>query len=446
MLYFAPMRNLYLTNRFFGLSGCVALFFVLAYIVPMCFPVALTFFVLAFVLTLVDILFLFQKSISLSADRKLPKLLSLGDSNRILLEIKNTAPRPLSLVIIDELPVQFQERDFSIHLELQGRAEKSVSYELTPVIRGEYEFGVVNIFASTYISLVQRRFRSGEPMQVPVYPSVLQMKQYEMLAFHRLTSQEGLRKIRRIGHSYEFDQIKNYVQGDDYRSINWKATGRFNKLMVNQYDDERSQQVYCLIDKSRTMKMPFNGLSLMDYAINTSLAISNVVLKKYDKAGLITFSDKIGTTIKADRKGNQLNKILHALYKEKERPNEANYELLYHIARKLINGRSLVLLYTNFESMYALDRVLPLLRRINKFHLLIVIFFENTEVQEFVKKEVKTVQGIYTNTIAQKFLAEKRAMAQKLNQHGIQVILTRPEDLSMNTINKYLELKSRGMI
>ena len=192
--------------------------------------------------------------------------------------------------------------------------------------------------------------------------------------------------------------------------------------------------------------MPFNGLSLMDYAINTSLAISNVVLKKYDKAGLITFSDKIGTTIKADRKGNQLNKILHALYKEKERPNEANYELLYHIARKLINGRSLVLLYTNFESMYALDRVLPLLRRINKFHLLIVIFFENTEVQEFVKKEVKTVQGIYTNTIAQKFLAEKRAMAQKLNQHGIQVILTRPEDLSMNTINKYLELKSRGMI
>jgi uncharacterized protein (DUF58 family) len=331
-------------------------------------------------------------------------------------------------------------------MEIQSGEEKAVSYELTPLARGGYEFGVVNVFASTNINLVQRRFRLGEIMQVPVYPSVLQMKQYEMLAFNRLTSQEGIRKIRRIGHSYEFDQIKNYVRGDDYRSINWKATGRFNKLMVNQYEDERSQQVYCLIDKSRTMKMPFNGLSLVDYAINTSLAISNIVLKKYDKAGLITFSDKIGATIKSDRKANQLNKILHALYKETERPVEANYELLYHIARKLINGRSLILLYTNFESMYALDRVLPLLRRINKFHLLIVIFFENTEIQEFIKKEVETVQGIYTNTIAQKFLAEKRAMAQRLNQHGIQTILTRPEDLSMNTINKYLELKSRGMI
>ena len=440
------MRNLYLTNRFFWLFGILAVIFTLSYLLPLLFPVAIVFFIISVGVVLIDIVFLFQKNISLSAFRKLPKLLSLSDANRIILEIKNESHRPLHLSIVDELPIQFQERDFEIKMDLPAGEERSTSYELTPVTRGEYEFGVINIFASTNIKMVQRRFRLGEKMPVPVYPSVLQMKQYEMLAFNRLTSQEGIRKIRRIGHSYEFDQIKNYVRGDDYRSINWKATGRFSKLMVNQYEDERSQQVYCLIDKSRAMKMPFNDLSLVDYAINTSLAISNIVIKKYDKAGLITFSDKIGATIKADRKANQLNKILHALYKEKERPLEANYELLYHIARKLINGRSLILLFTNFESMYALDRVLPLLRRIHKFHLLVVIFFENTEIKDFVKQEAETVEGIYTNTIAQKFLAEKRAMAQKLTQHGIQTILTRPEDLSMNTINKYLELKSRGMI
>lgn len=440
------MRNLYLTNRFFGCMGFVALCFVLSYIVPFFMPLALAFFMLTVALTIVDIILLFQKNISLEAKRKLPKLLSLGDANRIYLTIKNNAQRKLDLTVIDELPIQFQERDFEMHLALEGGEESTLQYELTPVKRGEYEFGVVNIFASSSIQLIQRRFQVGEKMEVPVYPSVLQMKQYEMKAFNRISSKEGIRKIRRIGHSYEFDQIKNYVRGDDYRGINWKATGRRHKLMVNQYEDERSQQVYCLIDKSRVMKMPFNDLSLVDYAINTSLAISNIILKKYDKAGLITFSDKIGATIKADRKANQLNKILHALYKEKERSSEANYELLYHIARKLINGRSLILLFTNFESMYALDRVLPLLRRISKFHLLIVIFFENTEIEKFVKEEVETLQGIYTNTIAQKYLAEKRAMAQKLNQHGIQTILTPPEDLSMNTINKYLELKSRGMI
>ncbi|MBI5914774.1 MAG: DUF58 domain-containing protein [Bacteroidetes bacterium] len=440
------MRNLYLTNRFFALFGFVALLFATSYIVPPWYPVAITFFCLAVALTVADVLLLFHKKIKVEAERHLPRLLSLSDPNKVSLDIVNRSPRALRLTVIDELPVQFQLRDFEQKIALHGGESQALAYELRPLTRGEYGFGVANIFAETKIGLVQRRFRAAGPMSVPVYPSVVQMKHYESLAFNRVNNQQGLRKIRRIGHSYEFDQIKNYVPGDDYRSLNWKATGRFSRLMVNQYEDERSQQVYCLIDKSRAMKMPFDGLSLLDYAINTSLAISNIALKKYDKAGLITFSDKIGSTIKADRRENQLNKILHALYNEQERPLEANYELLYHIARKLINGRSLILLFTNFESMYALERVLPLLRRINNFHLLVVIFFENTEVQDFLKQEAHSVEAIYTQTVAQNFLAEKAAMAQLLRQHGIQTVLTRPEELSLNTINKYLELKSRGMI
>ncbi|MEK7256574.1 MAG: DUF58 domain-containing protein [Bacteroidota bacterium] len=440
------MRNLFLTNRFFALFGTIAAVFAASYAAGFLFPIAQVLFGGAMALTLADFILLFHPKIKRAAVRRLPKLLSLGDPNKIFLDLENRSPVALRLAVIDELPFQFQKRDFKILLRIAARDKQTLSYELTPVERGEYEFGVTNLFAATHLGLLQRRFRAAEPMTAPVYPSVIQMKHYELLAFNRVNTTQGLRKIRRIGHSYEFEQIKNYVQGDDYRSLNWKATGRFNRLMVNQYEDERSQQVYCLLDKSRAMKMPFHGLSLLDYAINTSLAISNIALKKYDKAGLITFSDKIGSTVKADRRANQLNKILHALYNEQERPLEANYELLYHISRKLINGRSLILLYTNFESTYALDRVLPHLRRINNLHLLVVIFFENTEIQEFVKKEATTVEEIYVQTTAQNFLAEKAAMAQKLNQHGIQTILTRPEDLSMNTINKYLELKSRGMI
>lgn len=440
------MRNLYLSNRFFLLFGCLAALFAFAYVFPVLYPVGIGLFFVALTLFIADIILLFGKKIRVTVLRKLPALLSLSDENKVELTIQNHSPRSLRLTVVDELPIQFQIRDFEKKIGLRADEERAIGYELRPLTRGEYNFGIANVFAETRIGLAQRRFQAAEPMTVPVYPSVLQMKHYELLAFNRVNTTDGLRKIRRIGHSYEFDQIKNYVTGDDYRSVNWKATSRQSKLMVNVYEDERSQQVYCLIDKGRAMKMPFNGLSLLDYSINTSLAISNIVLKKYDRAGLITFSDKIGSTIKADRKANQLNKILHALYNENERPLESNYELLYHIARKLINGRSLILLYTNFESMYALERVLPHLRRINTFHLLVVIFFENTEIQDFVRSEVKTVEGIYTQTMAQNFLAEKSAMAHVLRQNGIQTILTRPEDLSMNTINKYLELKSRNMI
>lgn len=283
-------------------------------------------------------------------------------------------------------------------------------------------------------------------MSVPVYPSVLQMKKFELKTLQQIAHQSGIKKIRRLGHSYEFEQIKNYVAGDDFRSLNWKASSRRAQVMVNQYEDERSQQVYCIIDKSRVMRMPFGGLTLMDHAINTCLVISNIILQKKDKAGLFSFSDKLGSTLNADNSPNQLSRILYELYREKEGKGEASYELLYYAVRKLIKGRSLLILFTNFESMFALERILPTLRLLNNLHLLVVVFFKNTEVEDFTKKEATTTEEIYHQTIAQKLMNDKLQMMQKLRQYGIQTILTRPEDLSINTINKYLELKSRGLI
>lgn len=440
------MKNLYLTNRFFLLLGAFVLVFAASIAVSMLFPLLQALFVLALVLVLVDYWLLFNKKVQVKAERELPKLFNLGDPNPVKLHLENASNLKLTIHIIDELPTQFQIRDWEEKIILEPAEKQTVKYELRPTERGEYVFGKINLFLSSVFGLVQRRMRVESAGQVPVYPSILQMKQYELKAFNRISQFQGIKKLRRIGHSYEFEQIKPYVRGDDYRSINWKASSRGADLMVNQYEDERAQQIYSIIDKSRAMHLPFEGLSLMDYAINTSLVISNIALQKYDRAGLITFSDKIGATIKADNQPTQLNKILQALYKEKERLLESNYELLYHAVRKLVNRRSLLLLYTNFESMYALERVLPLLRRLNMLHLLVVIFFENTEIRQFAYSPAHTLEDIYQQTIAQKFLAEKSQMVQTLNQYGIQAVLTAPEDLSINTINKYLELKAKGLI
>lgn len=440
------MKSLYLNNRFFYLFGSIVLLMVISFPFKLLFPVAQTALVLAIALVLIDYFRLFKKNIQIESTRVLPKVFSLGDDNSVQIKLKNSANLPLELEVIDELPFQFQERDFVMPLKLEKGKEEMLKYNLRPLTRGAYIFESINIFAKTNWGFVSRRFEHPHHMEVPVYPSIVQMKKYELLTLHRLANQQGIKKIRRIGHSYEFEQIKTYVAGDDYRSINWKASSRHAHLMVNQYEDERSQQVYCVIDKSRNMRMPFNDLSLMDYAINTSLVISNIALQKQDKAGLLTFSDKIGTILKADRKFTQLNKILAALYREKERDLEANFELLYHASRKLIKGRSLFLLYTNFESIYALERVLPILRRINTLHLLVVVFFKNTEIEDFTKVDCETTSDIYHQTIAKKFIYEKQQMVYTLKQHGIQAVLTRPEDLSINSINKYLELKSRGLI
>ncbi len=439
-------KDLYLTNLFFYIFGGIAAIFAASFVVPVLFSVGQAALVISIAVVIVDMFMVFHPQAIVKCKRILPKVFSLNDENEIKLVLYNDYSLPLKLTIIDELPEQFQVRDFQQNVDLAAYQETEIGYQLTPKSRGEYIFNDVNIFMKSSFGLVEKRQRTPLKAALPVYPSIIQMKNFELKAFSRTSTMQGVKRMRRLGHSYEFEQIKNYVRGDDYRSINWKATSRQGKLMVNQYEDERAQQVYTFIDKSRVMKMPFNGLSLLDYAINTSLVISNVALKKYDRAGLLTFSDKIGTVVKAEKNASQINKILQALYREKERPLEANYELLYQASRRVVKGRSLIFLYTNFESLFAAERVLPILRRINNLHLLVVVFFENTEIQAFADKEVTNVEDIYNQTIAQKFVSEKQQIVQKLRQYGIQAILTPPDELSVNSINKYLELKARGLI
>ena len=440
------LGQLFLTNRFFYVLGGLVGLFGLSFALPVLFPIVQTALIVYLGFVVADTYRIFRPDVRVGAERRVPSVLSLSDPNAIELLMVNASPLDLRVSVIDELPFQFQKRDFIRELTLEARSEEQIIYELRPLERGNYTFGNINLFLWSPAGFARRRVVLAAHEEVPVYPSIIQMKQLELRALSRLSIQPGIKKMRRIGHSYEFEQIKNYVRGDDYRSINWKATGRHARLMVNQYEDERSQQIYSLIDKSRAMRMPFKGLSLMDYAINATLAISNIALLKHDRAGLLSFSDKMGSIIKADHRPDQLRKILNALYRERERPLESNFELLYQATRRLISRRSLLLLYTNFESTYALDRVLPLLRRINTRHLLVVIFFENTEIEDFVFESADSIQQIYQQTTAQQFVAEKRKMVYTLRQYGIQAILTRPEELSINTVNKYLELKARGLI
>lgn len=382
----------------------------------------------------------------MDVQRNVASKLSNGDDNPVLIYISNYYPFAVKATIIDEVPHQFQRRDLSFRAKIESAQTKEVKYRLHPTKRGAYRFGKMNIYVSTLLHIVERRYIFDLDEETAVYPSIIQMKKYELMAISNRLTDYGIKKIRRVGHNSEFDQIKDYVQGDDVRVLNWKATARRNKLMVNQFMDERSQAVYSVIDMGRLMKMPFEELSLLDYAINSSLVISNIALKKYDKAGLLTFSHKLHTFLLAQRSNNQLSSILEYLYKQETDFMESNFALLNVAVRRKINQRSLLLIYTNFESVSSMRRQLPYLRSLAKQHLVVTIIFKNTEVEKLVNDSAKTMEDVYINTIAEKYEFEKKQIVKELNLNGIHTILTRPADLSVAVINKYLELKARGSI
>ena len=397
-------------------------------------------------LIITDAILLFASKGKIEGKRELPDKLSNGDENTITINISNTYLFPSSIRIIDELPFQFQKRDFGLKSTLKPGKNKCYNYNIRPTERGVYLFGSLNTFASTPIGFLARRFQFDQAAEVPVYPSFLQLRKYDLIAFSNRLFEYGLKKIRRIGHTMEFEQIKDYVLGDDIRNINWKATAKRNQLMVNQYQDEKSQPIYSVIDKGRVMKMPFNGLRLLDYAINATLVISNIAIKKNDKAGMFAFSNAIENRVVADRRSAQMNLILETLYNLQTNFVESDYSRLYIDIKRNLNQRSLLLLYTNFETLDALHRQLPYLQAISKNHLLVVIFFQNTELQEFALKKTSSTHQIFEQTIAEKFIFEKKRIVNELRKYGIQTILTKPEDLTINTINKYLEIKARGLI
>lgn len=381
----------------------------------------------------------------MEAERLLPNKLSNGDENEIFICLTNKQKFALRLKIIDELPIQFQIRNFEINLNLNPDEVKQISYSIRPVERGEYTFGSVNVFTSTFIGLLSRRIQFDADKSVANYPSFLQFKKYDFLAFSKTHQPFGLKKIRKLGDTMEFEQIKDYVIGDNVRNINWKATAKRASLMINQFQDEKSQPIYCVIDKGRVMKMPFAGLSLLDYSINAALVLSNIVLKKYDKAGIFTFSRKLEDKVKAERRNSQMELILNTLYNIETDFSESDFSRLYLEIKQTLKQRSLLLLFTNFETRDALERQLKYLRALNKSHLLVVIFFENTELTDFIKKPAETTQEIFDKVIAEKFIHEKKLIVNELKKHGILSILTMPEDLTLKTINKYLEIKARGM-
>ena len=440
-------KSLFFSRRFYLLLVSIIALFVFSYGLPFLFIIARIAFLSLIAFVLLDYLILFFRKQPVIVKRTLPDRFSNGDQNNISILINNNNSFAIEILIIDEIPAQFQKRDFSLRALLKPGEEKTVSYQLRPTERGEYVFYNLNAFIKSPVKLVVRRkiFEAGA--MVKVLPSYLLLKQYELIAHSNNLAEAGNKKIRKIGHSLEFEQIKEYVLGDDIRGINWKATARKGgQLMVNNYTDEKSQQVYCIIDKGRVMKMPFDEMTLLDYAINTALILSSVALIKQDKAGLITFSDQVGSFLPADRKAKQMSSILDMLYNQQTKFPEADYEKLFALVRTRITQRSLIILFTNFESMSALQRQLPFIKAIARNHLLLIVFFENTGLKELTSVSAEDIESIYMKTIAEKFEYEKRLIVKELQKHGIPAILTTPQNLTVSVVNKYLEIKARQAI
>jgi uncharacterized protein (DUF58 family) len=440
-------RSLFFGKWFYRISAVLVFLFVLSYGIPALFPIAF-FGMFVFVLLLVlDFGILFVKRNPATLNRILPERLSNGDENLLQWQVENHYAFRVRFELIDEFPEPWQVRNFKRKFSLDPGEREKLDYSFRPWERGEFFFGDLQLFMKSPLQLLHRRKSFPAKEAAHVYPGFLRMRQLEFKAHITDPGNTGYKQVRKTGHSLEFEQIREFVSGDDIRSINWKATGRTGgQLMINNYTDEKSQQVYCIIDKGRTMKMAFEGISLLDYAVNATLSMSSIAITRQDKAGLISFGDKTGDFLGASHRATQMTGIVNALYNLQTRFLESDFAFLHKLVKTRINQRSLLILFTNFESLAALARQLPYLRNISRKHLLLVVFFENTSLEHLASGVANDVERLYEKVIAEKFILEKKLIVKELERYGINALLTAPEKLTVDTVNRYLQIKARREI
>jgi len=364
--------------------------------------------------------------------------------NAVTINIKNNHRGSLHAEARDEPPACFEVTDASPRLIMPGETAEFV-YDATPDKRGVFAFGNVHVKTTGRLGLCHKYFIYNTPAEAKVFPDVTDAGKYRLALHKNRLLFQGERRLPLTGAGTEFESLRAYVSGDDYRKINWPATAREGKPVINLYETERNQPVYIMVDTGRAMGYSVRGYKKLDYAINAALILSDIVNKKGDNSGLIVFGATVGCVVPPGKGPDHRNAVMEALYRAESTRETPNYKLAFgEVAARHKRG-GIVIIFTDFETDFEADDVLSALPILKKRHTPAIALMENESAAQLAKAAPDDVRGIYRGSFAADYLIKRDAMIKKINARVL-CFQTNAEKFSLESVNRYLELRSlRGV-
>jgi uncharacterized protein (DUF58 family) len=372
--------------------------------------------------------------------------LSLGADNLVTLLVSNRARRPVRFTLRDEFPHQFGSSATFLSGEVAPFELHEAHYHVRPLQRGDYRFGDINLRYPSALRMFVRQARYPAEAAVKVYPNVLDVRKYDLLSRKGLLFELGLRASRQFGSGTEFERLREYNTDDEFRRINWKATARRGRPIAAEYETERSQYVMSVIDTGRLMRPPVGDLAKLDYAINTALLLSYVATLKGDHVGLLTFADDVQTYLAPKRGKGQFYRMLEALYNIQYEPVEADYPRAFTYLGVKHKRRSLVVVFTDLVTLDAARPLIAHMARLAQRHLPLCVVISDPNITGLAALPPKDSPAVYQRAVAEMLLDERRVVLDTLNRSGVLTLDVPADQLSVSVINKYLELKGRGVL
>ncbi len=387
-----------------------------------------------------------DKAVSLS--RMVDEKLSLGASNAVTLEVRNRTEAPLALTIRDLPPPTFgldRAVEGRMLLPPDPRPVRFV-YHVTPPAKGDFSFGDLYFQYPGRLGLIRRQAVTPARQRVKVYPNLVETAKYELLARRGRLQQLGIRAARVRGGGSEFESLREYVPGDEYKKIDWSATARRGKLISRQYEAERSQNIMLLLDTGRNMLQSIQKMAKLDYVVNTALMLAYVAAASDDKVGLMAFDTDIRAYLPPAKSKAQVYGILESLYNLEARMVETDYKGAFQNLSTRWRRRSLVVLFTDLVDPDSSVQMLDAVPMISDQHRVVCVTVSDPNILAAAKSNPTDSAGVYRKAVATQVLQERRAAISVLKRRGVWTIDSPPEDLSADLINHYLDLKARSMI
>ncbi len=385
----------------------------------------------------------------ISATRHLSKRFILGAENEVQIELTVRATRPITLSLKDEYPPDLELRGarlMTFIIPRKARNSVQQSYKLFAAARGDYHFGDLLLRWTTPFGLAIKQVRLPAAQSVKVYPNLSAAKQQELLAQRNRLLQIGIRRTRLKGQGREFESLRDYVRGDALRHISWTATARRGKLVTRQYQAERNQNIVVMLDAGRLMTSRIDNLSKLDHAINAALAVGFVANRGSDNIGLLAFTREIVTYLPPQQGHAQVNAMLEALYNLKPSMIEPSYARAFQYFSQHCKRRSLVIILTDLIDREASAELLAYTATLLPRHLPLIVTIGDNDLRTLAAEVPQQVTDVYRQSVAEELLQKREEALARITELGGLALDVPAGQLSFQLVNKYLEVKARGLL
>ena len=398
-----------------------------------------------FLLSLVDLV-VTPSLLAIEVNRDVNEVLSVGTPNSVKLWFTNRGSVPLKIHVHDEPPMPCSYTDLPFDIELFPNKHQYSIYHVEPHHRGKNRFRRVFLQMKSRLGLWTVYDERDIHQVVRIYPDIKAVHGVELMARRNRLAETGIKMSRLRGRGTEFDRLREYRRGDEFRSIDWKATSRHQELISREYVVEKNQNIIFLLDCGRSMCNADEGVTHFDRAMNAAILLSYVALRQGDTVSLMACSNKVERWVPPVRGAGSIQKLIRQVYDLDPVYEASDYRLMSEQLQLRYRKRSLVVVLTHALDEVHLSHLSDALRMMRWPHLVLSAFLRNVPLQERMNAIPETDREAFQIAAAADIVATQTTQIAALQKSGLLILDTLPENLSVNLISRYLDIKARQLL